>query len=80
MSKRETRCSHCNKLLMKESEIKCPRCKSINLVGEPCEFFESCSHRMEKKHYGTVKNLLHTLPIAMKEKMRLSNYKAVSAD
>jgi len=80
MSKREVRCSHCNKLLMKESEIKCPRCKEINVVGEPCEFFESCSHRMERKRFGTVKNLLNTLPIAMKEKMRLSNYKPVNAD
>lgn len=74
MQKKEERCPSCNKLLMKDGEIKCPRCKEITIVGTPCEFYEGCTHRLEKKRFGTVKNLLNTLPIAMRERMRLSNY------
>jgi len=80
MSKKEVRCSSCNKLLMKDSEIKCPRCKEIVVVGTPCEFYDSCSHREERSRFGTVKKLINTLPIAMKERMRLSNYHTVKAD
>ncbi|MFA5103706.1 MAG: hypothetical protein WC527_00785 [Candidatus Margulisiibacteriota bacterium] len=74
MSSKEERCPSCNKLLMKEGEIKCPRCKEVVAVGTPCEFFEACPHRRDMSRYGTVKKLLNTLPVAMKERMRLSNY------
>ena len=75
MSKKEYRCSGCNKLLMKDDSIKCTRCKEVVIVGTPCEFYEGCSHRLEKKRVGTIKNLLSTLPIAMREKMRMSSYR-----
>ena len=79
MSK-DVRCPSCNKLLMKDGEIKCQRCKELVPIGEPCEFFETCSHRMERKRFGTVKNLLNSLPIGMKEKTRLSNYHSMKTD
>jgi len=31
----EFRCSCCNKLLMKDREIKCARCKTVNSIVEP---------------------------------------------
>ncbi len=77
MAKKEIRCSSCNKLLMREAEIKCPRCKEIKIVGFPCEFFNECSHRLQKKRAGTVRNLLNTLPIGMREKIRLSNFEQI---
>jgi len=73
-TKKEIRCGACNKLLMRDGEIKCPRCKEVTLVGLLCEYFESCSHRLERSRLGTIKKMLNTLPIAMKERMRLSNY------
>ena len=80
MAKEEVRCSACNKLLMRDGEIKCPRCKEMVAVGQPCEFYETCTHRLERSRLGRIKNLLNTLPIGMKEKMRMSNYKSVRAD
>ncbi len=65
---------------MKEGEIKCQRCKSIVIIGTPCEFFESCTHRLERKRIGTYKNMLNSLPIGFKEKIRLSSYNASKND
>lgn len=74
MAKREVRCEGCNKLLMRDDSIKCPRCKEVVMVGTPCEFYENCSHRLENKRLTTITSLINTLPIAMKEKMRFSSY------
>ena len=77
---REVRCGSCNKLLMRDGEIKCPRCKEIAVVGEMCEFADSCEHRMERQRYGKIRNMLNTLPIAMRERMRLAHFKGKRAD
>lgn len=76
----EVRCEACNKLLMKEGEIKCPRCKEITVVGDVCEFATNCGHRVERKRYGKIRNMLSTLPIAMRERMRLAHFPAKRAD
>lgn len=71
---KEERCPTCNKLLMKSGEIKCPRCKEIVHIGMPCQFYTECSHRKELERLSTIKKMIKTLPVAMKERMRLSNY------
>lgn len=78
MPKKEFRCASCNKLLMKGAEIKCQRCKEIVVVGNPCEYFDDCPHRLKKNKLSSMKNLINTFPIAMKERLRLSTYTTIN--
>ncbi|MFA5098197.1 MAG: zinc ribbon domain-containing protein [Candidatus Margulisiibacteriota bacterium] len=75
MSKKEIRCSSCNKLLLKDGQIKCPRCKEITEVGTPCQYYDGCTHRQEKSRSDMMQKMYGTLPIGAREKVRLSNYR-----
>ncbi len=68
----DLRCPDCNKLLMRDGEIKCSRCKGIVTVGEPCEHYEGCSHKSEETSLNSIVNLLNMIPVSKQYGMRLS--------
>jgi phage FluMu protein Com len=67
MEEKETRCPHCQKLLMKNNSIKCSRCKSI--VGINCGH-HNFDGSLEKKYHtdiDEVKKIIAKWPIPLQE-------------